>query len=112
MSLSAETKRKLIGELGGIDAADDLMLWALRRLPLKNRLLMDDAREVEAAYATKLNAFGKSQSRYQAGAAPKSSAASTQERADKDLQQQPDRHQREVNSNQRPADAIFAPGAV
>ena len=34
--------------------ADDLTLWALRRLPLKNRLQDDDAHIVEAAYLARL----------------------------------------------------------
>ena len=54
MPLSDETKCKLIGELDGIRSADDLMLWALRRLPLKNRLQAEDARKVEAAYLARL----------------------------------------------------------
>ena len=56
--LSEETKRKLVSELAQIDTAEDLMLWVLRRLPLKNRLQTCDAGIIEAAYAAKLSELG------------------------------------------------------
>jgi hypothetical protein len=42
----------LISELGNLDAEDQLIAWAERRLPAKNTLGADDARMVEATYRT------------------------------------------------------------
>jgi hypothetical protein len=50
---SRESRDKLIQELEPIHTADDLTLWALRRLPLKNKLRDDDAHAVETAYRAK-----------------------------------------------------------
>ena len=59
VAASQETKSKLLKELDGVNASEDLMLWALRRLPLKNRLQDGDAGEVEAAYVAKLQGLGE-----------------------------------------------------
>jgi hypothetical protein len=47
---SAALRDQLIAEIAGLTDADDLALWAHRRLPAKNTLLADDARAVEVAY--------------------------------------------------------------
>ena len=44
----------LIGELDRVNAEDELIKWAERRLPDKNNLGSDDARTIEAIYQTKL----------------------------------------------------------
>lgn len=44
----------LIGELDTLDAEDQLITWAERRLSAKNTLGADDARMVEATYRTVL----------------------------------------------------------
>lgn len=54
-STSRESRGKLIEELDPIRHADELTLWALRRLPLKNKLQNEDAQAVEAAYRAKLD---------------------------------------------------------
>ena len=45
---------QLLSELETLQSVDDLTLWALRRLPLKNRLTDPDARLVEVAYEGRL----------------------------------------------------------
>ncbi len=57
VSASKETRAKLIEELDTVQRADDLTLWAIRRLPLKNKLQDQDAQAVEAAYRAKLDAL-------------------------------------------------------
>src|SRR5260370_8039859 len=47
---SAALRDQLIAEIAGLKTADDLALWAHRRLAAKNTLAADDARLVEAAY--------------------------------------------------------------
>ena len=54
-SESKESREKLISELEGIVEIDDLTLWALRRLPLKNKLQDHDAAAVDVAYRAKLD---------------------------------------------------------
>ena len=51
---SQEARDRLIAELEPIASPDDLTLWALRRLPLKNKLQDGDAEAVEIAYRAKL----------------------------------------------------------
>jgi hypothetical protein len=51
--------QKLIAEIRDLNSGDDLALWAHRRLPAKNTLLAEDARSVEAAYQTLLDAVGQ-----------------------------------------------------
>ncbi len=51
---SAELRERLVGELGPLQAGDDLLAWAKAGLALKNTLLEDDARLVEAAYERRL----------------------------------------------------------
>jgi ERF superfamily len=52
---SAALRNELIAEIQMLGNADDLALWAHRRLPAKNTLFADDARDVEAAYERILN---------------------------------------------------------
>jgi len=47
---SAELRSRLLTELETLQTVDDLTLWALRRLPLKNRLSDADAGVLEIAY--------------------------------------------------------------
>ena len=47
---SAELRDHLLAELAGLKGDDDLALWAHRRLPAKNTLAADDARDVEIAF--------------------------------------------------------------
>lgn len=58
---SEEVRRKLLAELETIQTPDDLLLWTLRRLPLKSRLQLEDARLVEAAYLARLKQPGDDQ---------------------------------------------------
>jgi hypothetical protein len=51
---SAELRGQLLSELEAQQSVDDLTLWALRRLPLKNRLTDPDAGVVEVAYEGRL----------------------------------------------------------
>ncbi|MCK1675333.1 ERF family protein [Bradyrhizobium sp. 150] len=53
---SAELRNRLLGELGSLPSGDDLLNWARASLPLKNTLLERDARAIEAAYQTRLEA--------------------------------------------------------
>jgi ERF superfamily len=56
ISDSQEARDQLVGEVQMLVSADDLTLWALRRLPLKNKLQDGDAEAIEAAYRAKLDA--------------------------------------------------------
>jgi len=47
---------QLIAEISGLKAADDLALWAHRRLPAKNTLTAGDAGAVETAFLAMLSA--------------------------------------------------------
>jgi hypothetical protein len=47
---SAELRDHLLTEIAGLAGDDDLAMWAHWRLPAKNTLAADDAREVEAAF--------------------------------------------------------------
>jgi hypothetical protein len=49
-------REQLIAEIRDLNSGDDLAQWAHRRLSAKNTLLVDDARSVEAAYQTLLDA--------------------------------------------------------
>lgn len=53
---SAELRDRLLGELGSLLSGDDLLNWAKTSLPLKNTLLERDARAIETAYQTRLEA--------------------------------------------------------
>lgn len=53
---SSQLRNELLKEIGALKDGDDLALWAHRRLASKNRLASDDARIVEAAYQTLLDA--------------------------------------------------------
>ncbi len=54
---SRESRDKLFRELETITDGGDLTLWALRRLPLKNRMQDDDAETIEVAYRAKIDAM-------------------------------------------------------
>jgi hypothetical protein len=56
---SAALRDQLVAEISDLKDADDLALWAHRRLPAKNTLTADDARAVEAAYQQVLNAANR-----------------------------------------------------
>jgi hypothetical protein len=47
---SVALRDQLLAEIANLNQADDLALWAHRRLPAKNTLAADDARAVETAY--------------------------------------------------------------
>jgi hypothetical protein len=51
---SSELRGQLLSELETLQSIDDFTLWALRRLPLKNRLTEPDASVVEVAYEGRL----------------------------------------------------------
>jgi hypothetical protein len=53
---SATLRDQLVAEICDLKSDEDLALWARRGLPAKNSLTADDARAVEAAYLTKLDA--------------------------------------------------------
>src|SRR6266851_5069887 len=54
---SAALRDQLIAEIQKLKEAEELALWAHRRLPAKNTLTADDARIVEAAYQVVLGAL-------------------------------------------------------
>jgi hypothetical protein len=54
---SAALRDQLIAEIQRLNEAEELALWALRRLPAKNTLTADDARIIEAAYQVVLSAL-------------------------------------------------------
>jgi ERF superfamily len=53
-ALSASLRAELLREIEGLSAPDDAALWAQRKLPAKNQLSATDARQVEEAFASKL----------------------------------------------------------
>lgn len=53
---SAELREHLLTQLEALQASEALLTWAKANLPLKNTLLEADARLVEAAYQTKVDA--------------------------------------------------------
>ena len=53
---SATLRDVLVAELRELKDAEDLALWAHRQLPAKNTLSAEDARAVEAAYQSRLDA--------------------------------------------------------
>jgi hypothetical protein len=53
---SAALRDQLVAEIVSIKLADDLALWAHRRMAAKNTLTAEDARTVEAAYQAVLDA--------------------------------------------------------
>jgi hypothetical protein len=53
---SAAQRDQLVAEIGEIADADDLAVWAHRQFAAKNTLAAEDARVVEAAYQTRLDA--------------------------------------------------------
>ena len=55
---SAVLREQLISELKELTDTDALAVWAQEILTLKNQLTASDAREVETAFAAKLNALG------------------------------------------------------
>ena len=54
---SAELRDRLLQELSTYETDDALAVWAYRSLPLKNTLIEDDAKAVEAAYLAKVGSF-------------------------------------------------------
>jgi ERF superfamily protein len=56
---SAALRDQLVTEIIELKDGDELALWAHRRLPAKNALTADDARAVEAAYQTALDATNR-----------------------------------------------------
>ena len=54
VALSASLRIELLRQIDDLSSADEAALWAQRRLVAKNRLSIADAREVEEAFATKL----------------------------------------------------------
>lgn len=54
---SKQLRDELLVEIAALKDSDDLALWAHRRLASKNRLTIDDARAVEAAYRALLEAI-------------------------------------------------------
>ena len=63
---SAAERERLLDQLSRIEGSDDLAAWAHRALPSKNRLTIDDALAVEAAFAGRLGELGTA-----SGAVPK-----------------------------------------
>lgn len=53
---SAALREQLLSQLEALQASDALLTWAKANLPLKNTLLEADARLVEAAYQTRVDA--------------------------------------------------------
>lgn len=53
---SGELRDRLLCEMTTLTSGDDLLNWAKTSLPIKNTLLERDARAIEAAYQTKLEA--------------------------------------------------------
>jgi hypothetical protein len=51
---SAAAGERLIGELGGVASQEQLTAWASRQMAIKNTLMVDDARAVEAAFQARL----------------------------------------------------------
>ena len=56
---SATLRDLLVAEILELADADDLALWAHRQLPAKNTLSAEDARAVEAAYQSRLDAANR-----------------------------------------------------
>jgi hypothetical protein len=54
---SAELRDRLLAELNDVGSRDDAATWAHRRLSEKGKLLVDDARRVEDAFATRVAGF-------------------------------------------------------
>jgi len=54
---SAELRDRLVAELNELGSGDDAATWAHRRLSEKGKLVVDDARRVEDAFATRLTAL-------------------------------------------------------
>ena len=52
--LSAVLRDQLLGQLEGINSAEEAAIWAHRILPAKNRLNAANARQVETAFEAKL----------------------------------------------------------
>ena len=52
--LSAVLRDQLLGQLEGINSAEEAAIWAHRTLPAKNRLNAANAQQVETAFETKL----------------------------------------------------------
>lgn len=56
---SATLRDQLVAEIRELASPDDLALWAHRQLPAKNTLSAEDARAVEAAYQSRLDAANR-----------------------------------------------------
>ena len=56
---SAALRDQLVAEIQNLNDGDDLALWAHRRLPAKNQLTVDDARNIEVAYQAVLDATNR-----------------------------------------------------
>jgi len=63
--LSAETsaaaRERLLAEIADLTLSDELDRWARRCLPIKNTLVVDDARRVEAAFQAKREAAAETE---------------------------------------------------
>ena len=70
---SAALRDQLVAEIQNLNDGDDLALWAHRRLPAKNQLTADDARNIEVAYQAMLDATNRDVQR-PGGAVPLQSA--------------------------------------
>jgi hypothetical protein len=53
---SAALRDQLLAEMAGMTGAEELLGWAYRSLPAKNKLTSADAQSVERAFGSKLNA--------------------------------------------------------
>jgi hypothetical protein len=71
--LSAVLRDQLLGQLEGINSAEEAANWAHRILPAKNRLNIANARQVETAFETKLKNL---QSEAEVGEVPPSATSS------------------------------------
>ena len=57
VSLSASLRAELLREIESLVKADDVALWAHRRLPAKNQLSAGDAQQVEKEFTAKLTSI-------------------------------------------------------
>ena len=54
---SARLRDQLLAEMAALSGADEMLAWAHRRLPTKNTLGTDDAREVEKEFGDRMEAL-------------------------------------------------------
>jgi len=57
---SAAVRDKLLTEVASLESADSTVMWAVRALPAKNRLIADDAKILEHAFEQKMSSFPSS----------------------------------------------------